>query len=252
MGHERVGILPKTKPWKNILKNLAEFDLSDPQVDEIAINVIENVRDRFENIYKDKGINAAFNFFITLAMAASSDNPVDKLRQYGITISEKTTPLQLSIQLKKWVDQQAESLEYATIATQAGADTIIEWKRRNQSVQLELFDSGETSSNIWVQFGKSGEFSELSRIYFGNFTERYLKYYLDRETSSTFFDVNKKSRFDFEIKNFSYETAKIMQSFAAGWFQNHVHRKEPTEREIKGFLKRTFGKLSEELRREVK
>ncbi|MGB8472696.1 MAG: hypothetical protein WCE61_01275, partial [Candidatus Acidiferrum sp.] len=50
----------------------------------------------------------------------------------------------------------------------------------------------------------------------------------------------------------AFETAKITQSFAAGWFNRHVRGgSNPTDAEIRGFLAIAFGKMREDLRRET-
>lgn len=54
-----------------------------------------------------------------------------------------------------------------------------------------------------------------------------------------------------EIADHSFETSKLVQSFAAGWFNNHAKDSIPSENEIIGFLRLSFNKLREEFRREA-
>jgi len=53
-----------------------------------------------------------------------------------------------------------------------------------------------------------------------------------------------------DVSRHAFETSKIAQSFAAGWFAKNTPESYPDEREIKYFLNRTFGKLKSELLRE--
>ena len=52
------------------------------------------------------------------------------------------------------------------------------------------------------------------------------------------------------VSRHAFETAKIAQSFAAGWYNRHAKDKVPADDEIAGFLAIAFGKLREDLRRE--
>jgi hypothetical protein len=53
------------------------------------------------------------------------------------------------------------------------------------------------------------------------------------------------------ITEHAFEISRIMQSFAAGWFNNHGLDKSPTTDSITDFLKMSFGKVREELRLEA-
>ena len=53
------------------------------------------------------------------------------------------------------------------------------------------------------------------------------------------------------VSHHAFETARITQSFAAGWFNRYASQGMPTADEISGFLSHSVGKLREELRREA-
>ncbi len=50
----------------------------------------------------------------------------------------------------------------------------------------------------------------------------------------------------------AFETARITQSFAAGWFNKYANKTLPADEDINNFLRIAFGKLREELWREEK
>jgi hypothetical protein len=56
MGHERVGALPKTKPWRKVVKDIASYNGDAEQSRRIANQTLENVRDRFESIQRDPNV----------------------------------------------------------------------------------------------------------------------------------------------------------------------------------------------------
>jgi len=53
------------------------------------------------------------------------------------------------------------------------------------------------------------------------------------------------------IADHAFETSKIMQSFAAGWFNKHAVSSPPSETEVTNFLRISFDKMREEFRREA-
>nr|BEL01505.1 hypothetical protein DMOBY_13580 [Dehalococcoides mccartyi] len=61
MGHERFGILPKTKLWIRIVDELMSSDLAEDKVKVVASQTIENVRDRLNKVEGDSGVIASFH-----------------------------------------------------------------------------------------------------------------------------------------------------------------------------------------------
>src|SRR5438552_14583683 len=74
MGHERVGALPKTKPWQRVVKNIAAFDGNETQSRKIANQTLDNVRSKFESIQQDPNVREAFRFLTELAVSGAKGN----------------------------------------------------------------------------------------------------------------------------------------------------------------------------------
>jgi hypothetical protein len=154
------------------------------------------------------------------------------------------------------VAEHKESAEYADLAQKAVTDAIAEWTTR-QKQQPNLFRDEGRAAQIWRNAQSASGFCEVSRLFFANFTERYLNYFLEREASARLSTVQDRERFASEVRahveaisHHAFETSKIAQSFAAGWYNNHVRNKTPSDREIQRFLATAFGKIREELQRE--
>ncbi len=91
----------------------------------------------------------------------------------------------------------------------------------------------------------------MGRMFFAKITERYLNYFLDRGASVAIDNLSTRENFSKQLAKHTFETAKITQSFAAGWFNKNAKDKMPEESNIKSFLTLAFSKMSEELRREA-
>ena len=254
MGHERVGILPHTKPWLKVVAQLSGLSKAESSISEIANSTLQNVRNQFRQIHADMGVKAAFEFLISLSATGflqpeSLNPPIDLL--------SNPSPLKLASLLQTWVDAHSQSLEYADIAKRAAADTIVSWTAQ-QKQQPSLFDKANKTQEIWRKAGNGAGFCEISRAFFAKFTERYLKYFLCREASIVLPDVDRRENFDALFGNhidvvsrYAFETSKITQSFAAGWFNKYVRGNKLSDPNIEKFLRIAFGKIQDELLREV-
>jgi hypothetical protein len=250
MGHERVGVLPRTKAWRDVVHEIGNFDGSEEAISNLASSTIKNVRDRLRHIENDESIKAAFKFLVGLAVAARSHEPEAYLSELGINLPTNPTPLALSVALHKWVNSKSTSAEYRELAAWAASDAIVAWQNKQRSDQLKLFDVPEHPYEIWYKAGDGRGFSEIARLFFAKFTERYLNYFLDREASAQLGNFERRERFSSLVEQHAFETSKITQSFAAGWFNKNAIQRLPSDQEIDGFLNHALGKIRDELTRE--
>ena len=257
MGHERVGALPHTKRWRDVVAQMAESSGSKDDIASIANATIHNVRFQFRKIDSDDGVVAAFQFLVALTKSASSEDPGSTSFSPKIDLERNPSTLGLIGQLRSWVEAQAGSREYADIAAKASADAISLWSAQ-QSMQASLFAGPDDPSEIWQRADNAAGFCEVSRLFLSKFTERYLNYFLEREASASMASISERDRLASQLRDhidsvsqFAFETSRITQSFAAGWFNNHARDRYPSKDESRGFLNVAFGKMREELRREA-
>jgi len=250
MGHERVGALPKTEPWQKVVKNIADFDGNEEQSRRIANQTLENVQTRFESIQRDPNVRAAFKFLTELAVSGAGG------RATSLKLPENPTAFTIAKALDTVVRAQDGSSEYAALAKAAATDAIANWYAQNMT-QPSLFGTPEQNSEIWRKAGTAGGFCEIARLFFAKFTERYLNYFLEREASAVSRTIEQRELLQRQIRDqidavskHAFETARITQSFAAGWYNRHAKDAVPTDEEIAGFLTIAFGRLREDLRRE--
>ena len=257
MGHERVGALPHTKRWRDVVGQLAESSGSPEDVAAIASDILENVRVQLRKIHTDDGVVAAFQFLVALTKSASSEGQVEASLSPRIDFAGSPSTLRLIGQLRSWVEAQGGSREYGDIAAKASADAISLWSSQ-QSMQGSLFTGPGDPREIWQRADNGAGFCEVSRLFFSKFTERYLNYFLEREASASMGSISDRDRLATQLREhvdgvskFAFETSRITQSFAAGWFNIHARDRYPSIDESRGFLSLAFGKMREELKREA-
>lgn len=257
MGHLRISVLPKTQKWRDIVQQLAGMHISETEVADITQQTIQNVRSQFRHIMRDNGVLGAFQFLVNLAIASREENPQAWLLDIGIELPDNPTPLSFAKAISTWIEPKRDSFEYSEMAQQAAGDAISSWYRENQPTTKNLFESLEDPFEIWRRAGNGAGFCQLSRLFFAKFTQRYLKYFLEREASAALGGINERTEFKQQLEQYveaislhAFETAKITQSFAAGWFNKHSKEGVPSEKEIEGFLSIALGKMRDELQRE--
>jgi hypothetical protein len=257
MGHEREGVLPKTQRWRELVQNIANVGEADVDIAGIVKQTTDNIRDRLSHIEGDESVLAAFKFLVTLAVSSRATSPSEALRESGIDVPPSPSPIALAKALQRWMPTDAPSLEYARIAQNAAVDAIASWLGREESAEDNLFGIAPQPFDVWRKAANGAGFCELSRTFFGKFTERYLNYFLEREASAVLPNVQQRERFADalgrhvdDVSRHAFETAKITQSFAAGWFNANARVGVPSDASFRGFLRLALGKLREELRRE--
>ena len=252
MGHERESVLPKTQKWRTIVQQIGSVPVS-----ETSRNTIQNVREQFRRLTQDEGVFGAFQFLVNLAVASRNDNPLAWLQENGIELPENPTAFAFARAINAYVSPQRSSLEYSEIAQKAASDAISSWYSQNQPKMASLFESLEDPFEVWRKAGDGAGFCELSRLFFANLTHRYLEYFLEREASEALDGIDERNEFGQQLEKHvdtislhAFESAKITQSFAAGWFNNHAREGVPSKERIRGFLSLALGKMRDELQRE--
>lgn len=246
-------MLPRTKAWQGIVDDLRTATTA-ASMPLLAGKTLAALRGRYEHIPGDSGVEAAFEFLVGLSNAARPDFE-NHWHDFPVDLAENPTPLQLTRALRDFVAARLDSLEYADLAVRAAADAIGRWHEQHES-QPGLFGR-PSAADVWAQAATAAGFCEISRLFFGRLTERYLRYFLEREASASLSSLAQRDAFDhalerhtIDVSRHAFESAQIMQSFAAGWFAKNAHGRKPTRAEVRQFLRKAFAKMRAEIGRE--
>lgn len=255
MGHVRIGFLPHTKQWNEIIDQLSSYDNDRDAVALIADRTLDAVRKEYEGLQYDDSIIKAIEYLANIIVSSRQDDQVAFLRANGYQVGDDLTLFSLTSCAQQLIKTQEGSLETNKLARDAAIQAVMEYYRDHASNQLSLFGNED---NPFKSKGSGREFCELARHFFAAFTDRQIRYYLDRTASSVIGDYGKYAKFSDTltehsrvISDHAFEISKIMQSFAAGWFNNYVLNNPPTDASVTDFLKISFGKVREELRLEA-
>jgi hypothetical protein len=256
MGHERIGFLPRTQPWVDIIKQLTDFDCSDDTVTKISNNTLANIKKKYEQMSSDESVIKAIRFLIILSLSANQQDQREFLAKNGLIVDERFSLFSLIRCAKDYIVTETGSLETNKMVVDAVLYVLSSYERKKGNKQLSLFNN--PNETPWKNIGTGAAFCELARLFFAEFTNRHLRYYLEREAAQAIDDYDsieifsqKLTKQSEALSTHAFEISKIMQSFAAGWFNKYSRNDIPTNEEIIRFLNITFGKIRAELRREA-
>ena len=252
MGHERIGFIPKTKRWQSIVAQLQNYDGDKTTVAAVAADTLDTLRSLYDSLPYDPSIIASIRFLATLCRFSGS---ADKLNDVNIDTSNDITMYSLLRGVDQYLSSENESMEIGKLAKDSLMSSIISYQQVHETNQIS-FD-GFNEKNVWRDIDSGAAFCELTRSFVAEFTERNLNYYLERVAASEIKDYAKLIAFNQSlwkqseaITTHSQEISKLVQSFAAGWYNKHTEEDIPNDEKIVGFLTVAFKKIKEEFRRE--
>ncbi len=255
MGHVRIGFLPHTQQWNAIVDQLSSYDNDETTIAIIADRTLNAVRKEFDNLQYDESVVKAIEYLANIVVSSRQADQVAFLQQKGYPVDGDLSLFALTVSAQHLIRTKSGSLETNKLVRDAAVQAIMDYYQQHVPEQLSLF---QTDNNPFKRRGSGREFCELARYFFAAFTEKQIRYYIDREASSIIGDYGKYIHFSdtlteysLEITEHAFEISKIVQSFAAGWFNKHALDITPTDTSVTDFLKISFGKVREELRLEA-
>lgn len=200
MGHERIPLLPKTWKWNDLIAQIGLVFSSDLPIADVAAETLDNVRKQYETMFRDDAVQSVFTFLVKFARAFRDENPHAALDASGIGLPEKATVLSIIRSLKESVPATQAASEYGQISISAAADALGQWHRDNASNQMALFTPSDEFLGSMQSLGNGSGFCELSRLFFGKVTERYLNYFLERAASTKCPTMEQRDRFNASVR----------------------------------------------------
>ena len=263
MGHLRTGSLPRTKKWSAIVSAVGDgSDIDESSFSDIADKTLEASNRFLRKLPYDPILQKCFQFLIILSVSGKADDVQKSAAKHGLNIEGSPTKLQLSKSLRTWladVNPSDYDPELSSLSRKATLDTLTSWlNKHSDTSQMDLFSKSIDPFSAWRAAANGGGFSELSRNFFANFTQRYLNYFLTRTASSQIRTLDDRKKFAIAVQKnadsiltHAFETSKLVQSFSAGWYNTHASEYNiPSSQKIQGFLRHSLEKIREEFRRQ--
>ena len=254
MGHIRLGTLPQSKKWRDVVKCID----SGASVDVIAEAAAKASERDLSQASKDPRFQFVASLLVRLPLLARAPGFQDALADLGCGDNPLTSVAGLLAGLDQAIERQSFRSGRASDAGLLAKAALLETLSVHLRDRLPtLFEP--TSQEIRVALGEfaSGDrFATLARDFFARLTYRSLDYYLSRELANhigknrRFASDAQRVAFQQSLAQHSFEASRIVQEFAGGWFGKTVWQRQALDQDaINRFTDYAFKKMRSELGR---
>ncbi|MFT6772298.1 MAG: hypothetical protein ACJA1L_000002 [Paracoccaceae bacterium] len=254
MGHVRLGTLPRSRRWSQVVDLIG----AGASVEDVAGASAKAAEAALGRASKDPAFSDAFWLLANLPIAARAPGWLSALQSLDLDLNSDPTLIELTRAVTDALDTRATSRGSRTDLGEMARLALVEALTDFIEPQLpSLFDPHPGEVRHAVGRLASGErFAELSRAFFATLMRRSLDYYLSRELANHIghgdrfaTDADRRS-FDAALATHCVETSRIVREFAGGWYGKTVWRDGDLSREAAGrFAGVAFKKLRAELGR---
>ena len=253
MGHVRLGTLPRTRPWQQVVALVG----ANAPVNEVAAATASAAKAALAAAPNDAAFVRAFWLLTQLPLAARSASYLAALRGLGLAVETAPTLIGLGSGIADAVDLHVAAAGGASdigeMAQAAAVESLTAMVGRDLP---ELF--GTTPDDVQLGLGRFAgrdRFAALTRDFFSRLLRRHFDYYLSRELPAhvgadrRFASVAAHAEFDRALELHCRETTRIVEAFAGGWYSKANFEGGITPAKASRFIRIALNKIDAELRK---
>jgi hypothetical protein len=252
MGHNRLGVLPKSSRWREVARLIA---LGPAESDRLALATLSATEDYLKQVAVDPAVAQSYTLLVDLMAAARSDDFEGAVARIGIDVDGSTPAIafvaDIADHLRRVMNERGEESipgEYAALALRSVLTDTVGTRPGS------LF--GATAGDLRLafrDFASDRQFGVVSQRFFGDLLSRILRSALDREVPRVSSSTGSAEELLREVDLHAHQSARIMRDYAAEWFSKGRWQGggEIPDSEIRSFLAVGFSKLRRELKREA-
>ncbi len=253
MGHIRLGTLPATRKWREVVGLVS----GGAPPDSIAGASASAAESSFRHARDDPALRHSFWLLTQLPLAARSPDFLESLDALGLRIDRDPSLLEIVGALTEAIDRQTEiaggRTDLGEMAQLAAADSLA-------AVVGERLPSlfGPVAEDVRLELGKFAardQFAVLARDFFARLTQRHLDYFLSRELSNhtgpgkRIASAEAHAEFNASLAQYCREASRIVEAFAGGWFSKTTFEGGITPEKAGAFVFVALRKISSELQK---
>lgn len=251
MGHVRLGTLPRTRNWIQVL-DLVGGGAGAP---DVAAATMRAAQRGLEAAAQDKGLVYTVWLLTQVPLAARSADFEGRLRKLGLDVSGSPSLLEVTGAFADAVDRH--------LLRTGGRTDLGEMSQMAATEALtvlgtpatgNLFDTTAPRARESLEaFTTTKQFSALATEFFARLTTKYLTYFLNRELSNyvgpggRFAGIDGHAEFTRALDLHCHQASGIVEVFAGGWFSKGKSSGPITQQKASGFVHVALKKLRAEL-----
>jgi hypothetical protein len=258
MGHVRLGRLPKTRRWQEVVSLLGNEEVSPASV---ATATLRAAGSHLEDMKRDPALRAAIEVLVRLASAGRAKDFKGALQEAGIRLPEGAKGPALYALLRQASRTALLKVAEASPATHIAADALDSaLSRWLKNTSGDLFGTDITHLQAACRaLSTKAVFSETTHHLFSDYLSRWLSYFLDKASpalvasSSRFPTAESLDGFQSSIALHAAESARVIAEFSGSWFskRNFESGGRISSRDISGFVAHALTKLVMELQQQA-
>lgn len=226
MGHNIVGMLPKTQRWEHVANLLHSPDV-DPSA--VAAATVAAAERRLVALRGDPSLTYGFWLLTRLASAARGPDFLAAIAQLGVPALPDDTTLSFIARVhdraRVELNRYPESGPFGEIASLALRGALAETVGTAGS---SLFGSSlDDLEGAFCRHSTAAQFGELAHRYFAEVYARTLRFYVDRALSTSvrlgggLASIADAREFGEALDRHARQSARIVERFGAEWFVKH-------------------------------
>lgn len=258
MGHIRLGRVPKTKRWTGVFNVLSNDGLDTI---ELSKAVAGAAKDKYSKIQDNTAINYCFWLLVRISSASRTDNFIEELKHLKINTEDINSGLTFIQQLSTTVQNESIKRSSRSLFVEMAELSLKEVLSSNIVEESKsLFGTSiEDIQYACRKFSTRDRFGAIAREFFSQFMCRTINFITDKEISNYVGPDNsiqsQQQVLDFKIdlSRYCFESAKIIEEFAAGWFSknNWESNNDITEKATLPFTSYAITKIQMELEKGI-
>jgi hypothetical protein len=263
MGHTRLGAIPKTQKWKDVVEQVAGPRLAGAvtaqiNICAIAAQTLDAAQKALEKAAHDSGVRYTFYLLTQLALASRTTEWESSLTKYGIQLSHDSNVFDLTVEVQSAIDRYVGRTSHGatdlTEIAQQSAGEAIASLAGSRTVSLFGANSADVQNALRSLSTKKG-FGELGQRFFGRFVARFLNFYLSRVTADTLGgprlrNLGDIAQFNEALGTHCNQSARIVRDFCGEWYSKTEYEKGIDLENTSRFVAVALKKLRSELMRQ--
>ncbi len=226
MGHIRLGRLPKSQRWQQVVGLLSANGTVGPDPARVAAATARAARTRLGRLESDPVLGYAVWLLARLAAAARRPDFAEAAALLGLDVRADDSVVgvvaQVADRVRDEVERHPGSGPFGDLAALAQRRALLE------SVGSEgrsLFGGpAEDLERAFRAHATPARFGAVARRFFGDLLARTLRFYVDRELpllvgpGSGLADLDRAEAFAADLDRHARQSARVVEQFAADWY----------------------------------
>ena len=195
MGHTRLGPLPKSRSWNQVVETLTGSRLrgfpvssSASRINIIAAQTLKAAKTTLAKASDDPGVRYTFYLLTQLTLASRHPDWRTELDEHGIALSDQSSVFDLVAEVQRAIDRYVGSTSFGAtdlseMAQQAVGEALTSLLAAQIPSLFEDADSNDLKKALRTLSTKKG-FGQLGQRFFGRFVARFLNFHLSRVTAA--------------------------------------------------------------------